>query len=119
MVHDWVFLARQCLNDNKPTDEERKVAAMSFQDSADLIAEAIKALIVSGRVKSREIAPRVIAGVVAGPIANRRWTARGACARVDPDHVKEVNAALARKTGIMALGVPGVAPAQIVAEFDF
>ncbi len=32
MMHDWLFVARQCLNDDMATPEEAKVAAMSFQE---------------------------------------------------------------------------------------
>ena len=51
MMHDWLFVARQCLNDNDARPEEQKVAAMPFQESAEVIAEAIKTLVDTGRVR--------------------------------------------------------------------
>ncbi len=122
MVHDWLFVARRCLNDGIPTAEERRIRSMTFSDSADLIAEAIKALIVSGRVKPREVAPRVISGTVAGPVSYQRWIARGECRkhdRVSQKHRDEVKAALDREAGIMSAERTRARPARIVAEIEF
>lgn len=120
MVHDWLFVARHCLTDGMATDEEQKIAGMEFQDSAEIIAEAIKTLVASGKVQNNDIAPRVISGAVAGPISYHRWVVRGACAgdRVSAQHREEVEATLARQAGLRALR-PDVSPATIVAEIDF
>lgn len=121
MVHDWIFVARHCLTDGTPKGREPEIAQMKFHESAEIIAEAIKTLIASGRVKEREVAPRVISGTVAGPISYQRWVVKGACSgdRVTQDHLDEVNAALDQKAGIKARRLRGVAPARIVAEFSF
>jgi hypothetical protein len=127
MVHDWLFVARHCLTDNHPTPEERRVAAMTFQESAEVIGEAIKSLIESGKVKANDVAPRVIAGAVAGPVSYESWVARGACERVDPAHRIAISAGLpGRRAPVAAIArtLPDgnrvrVQPGQIVASFDF
>lgn len=98
MVHDWLFVARHCLTDGAPTAAERRVAGMEFHESAEIIAEAIKSLIASGQVQPNDVAPRVIAGAVAGPISYNRWTVRGECAS---DRVSEADKAAAEA------GIPG------------
>jgi len=120
MVHDWLFVARHCLTDGAPTNEEQKVGAMDFQESAEIIAEAIKTLIASGKVKNDDVAPRVISGVVAGPFAHDRWVVKGACKddRVSPEHRQEIDEAFARQAGQRALR-KGRAAATIVAEISF
>lgn len=104
MVHDWIFVARHCLTDGTPTKREETIAAMTFQESAEVIAEAIKTLIASGRVRENDVAPRVIAGAVAGPVSYDRWTVEGACAG---DRVSEADRAAALS------GVPGASQARL------
>ncbi|MFK7938640.1 MAG: hypothetical protein AB8B82_04625 [Roseovarius sp.] len=120
MVHDWIFVARHCLTDGSPTDAERSVAQMSFVESAQIIAEAIKTLIASDRVQPNDVAPRVISGTVAGPVSYNRWVVKGACAedRVSAAHRQQVRAALAQRAGLRALALAGE-PAEIVSEISF
>ncbi len=120
MVHDWLFVARHCLTDDTPTPEEKRIAAMQFQESAEIIAEAIKTLIASRKVKANDVAPRVISGVVAGPFSYQRWTVKGACKgdRVTKEHRDEVDAAFARRAGLRILR-QDVRPASIIAEISF
>lgn len=120
MVHDWLFVARHCLTDGGATAEEERIAAMEFQESAQIIAEAIKTLIESRKVKANDVAPRVISGAVAGPVAYQRWTVKGACKgdRVTKEHRDEVDAAFARRAGLRILQA-GVRPASIIAEISF
>ncbi|MGD9864376.1 MAG: hypothetical protein AB7S99_14300 [Pseudodonghicola sp.] len=103
MIHDWLFVARHCLTDGAPTRAEREIADMEFHESAEIIAEAIKALIASGQALPNDVAPRVIAGTVAGPISYDRWTVRGACAT---DRVTEAHRAAAEAA------IPGAGAAQ-------
>lgn len=129
MIHDWLFVARHCLTDGTPTPQERRIAGMEFEESAEIIAEAIKGLIASGKVRENDVAPRVIAGAVAGPISYRRWTVTGEC---DKDRVSKADRAAA-EAGIpgsvkslrgMARRLPDgralpVAPAELVAAVTF
>lgn len=102
MIHDWLFVARHCLTDGTPTEAEREIAGMEFQDSAEIIAEAIKGLIAAGKVRENDVAPRVIAGAVAGPVSYRRWVVTGEC---ETDRVSEADKAAAEA------GIPGAAKA--------
>lgn len=96
MVHDWLFVARHCNVDGLANEEEAKIANMGFQESADIIAEAIKTLIVSKKVSENDVAPGVISSVVAGPISQGLWNKEGACRdpRVSEDDRKAAEAGI-------------------------
>lgn len=79
MVHDWLFTARQCLTDH-PTDKRFTwVASVPFPQSAEILGEAIKALIKSKQVQEKDVAPSAITWAVTTPIAQKSWNASGAC----------------------------------------
>jgi len=132
MIHDWLFVARHCLTD-AATDpgiplSEAKLAIkdMDFHESAEIIGEAIKALIASGQVATNDVAPQVISGAVAGPISYNRWTVKGACAadQVTAAHRAQAEAAIPgagqRQLRAMtdAKGAP-LAPARIITTLSF
>ncbi len=130
MVHDWLFVARQCLNDGKATPEEQKVAVMTFQESAEVIAEAIKSLVDTGRVRENDVAARTISSAVAGPFSRARWTVTGACeeSRVSDADRAAAEAAIpgssqARLRGLRRTLPDGrevaVEPAALVGTFSF
>lgn len=79
MVHDWLFQAHHCNAAGLAEGPERDMAGMEFLESARVIAEAIRTLIDSNVVAPNDVAPRVIAGAVAGPIARAAWNRPGAC----------------------------------------
>ncbi|MEM1341545.1 MAG: hypothetical protein AAGF68_04450 [Pseudomonadota bacterium] len=125
IVHDWLFVARHCLSDENPDPVYQPYAAVSFQESADIIAEAIKALIDQERVAPNDIAPRVISGTVAGPISRSIWNETGRCAdhQVDEDTLASANLGLPRPPGLRTLrglNLPTDVPAgTTVATFSF
>ena len=88
MVHDWLFVARHCLVDGTPTEEEMKVADVSFRDSAIITAEAIKTLVETGRVARNDVAASAISSVLAGPFVRPLWNKKGACA---PNRLSEAD----------------------------
>lgn len=101
VIHDWIFVARQCLNDGVADPVYTPYAAMEFQESAQVIAEAIQALVAADRVAENQVSPRVIAGVVSGPASYRRWVAEDECAsRAVPDALEE----------LLRLNLPGAMP---------
>ena len=130
VIHDWLFVARHCLTDGDPDPVYAPYVQMSFHESAEVIAEAIKALINAGRVAPNQIAPQLISGTVAGPISFERWTATGECADHQiPDEVRE-----RARLGTPGIPVPRsgfgsltlndgrtirVSPGDIVATFSF
>lgn len=76
IVHDWVFMARQCLNLGKTDAEYTVLEKLSFQDSAEIIAESIKALEVTKRVKAKDISGAAVTFAVTSPFSKARWEAR-------------------------------------------
>ncbi|MDZ4312881.1 MAG: hypothetical protein U1A24_20230 [Cypionkella sp.] len=122
IVHDWLFVARKCVNDNSANPDQAAVAQMPFGESATVAAEVIKTLIDTNTVAPNDVAPQLIASAVAGPIAKSRWDARGACARdkVTPAHVDMIRRALPAPPGARSAQPPGKGPvAQIVQVIDF
>lgn len=87
MVHDWLFIAKNCLTDGTPQGNEGDIAGMEFPESADVMAEAIRTLVAQNMVKPDDVSKAVISSVVGGPISRSLWTQKGACAdrRVSPE----------------------------------
>jgi hypothetical protein len=79
MVHDWLFIARNCITDGTPTDREDDIAGMEFSESADVMAEAIKALVTQNMVKKNDVSEAIIPSVVGGSISRGLWEQKGAC----------------------------------------
>lgn len=123
MVHDWLYTARHCNRDGQASPAEAEVADITFQQSADILASAIKTLTVTGRVAKDDVAASTISDAVAGPIAWRVWDKAGACEkeRVREPHRLAAETAIPgssqalRRAGVEA----GVAPATIVGIIGF
>lgn len=131
MIHDWLFIANHCVRDDMATQEQRKIEGMQFQTSAVIIAEAIKALQVSGQVANNDVAAATISSAVAGPISRSLWETDGACLghQVSDEHrqavlrafPEEVRDDLARQ-GIDVVETPldsPLTPAVLIGEFGF
>ncbi len=80
MVHDWLFIAKNCNTDGKPIGKEPEIAKMEFEESADVMAEAIRTLVYQKMVKPNDVSEHVIPGVVGGSISRGLWEQKGACA---------------------------------------
>ncbi|SFA70384.1 Protein of unknown function [Poseidonocella pacifica] len=89
VIHDWIFRARKCLNDeaiaaNLITDEMRKINGMSFRESAIIMAETIRTLVDDYEIDGgHELSGPIISNVTAGPLTHAYWTAKGTCASED------------------------------------
>lgn len=121
MIHDWLYVARHCNLDGMPTGAEAGMAAISFQQSADILASAIRALVASGRVKENDVAGRTISGAVAGPIARELWDKRGACPQPRVAEVDRLaaEAAIPGSSQRRAARRAGVPAAMVVGQFGF
>lgn len=97
IVHDWLFRARQCLNDDSTNPDYDAVKDLDFQDSAEIIAEAIKALEASGRVKKDRISGALVTAAVTSPFSHRYWTAKGSCSEVSEKDQQTALNAVGRK----------------------
>lgn len=129
MIHDWLFIANHCVLDGMATPEQQKIEGMQFETSAVIIAEAIKALQVSGQVAGNDVAAATISSAVAGPISRFLWQREGACRghQVSDEHRQAVQRAfpqevrddLARQgivVGDQPLDSP-ITPAVLIGEF--
>jgi hypothetical protein len=131
MVHDWLFVARNCLRDGKGTEAHKALEAIGFPDSAAILGEAIRTLVDSGRVERNDLAGSVITGTVGGPISRAIWDRPGLCGsrEISAEHRAEVERAfpgLSRARLRRALDAPDgfAAPVQgprarVVAEISF
>jgi hypothetical protein len=122
ILHDWLFVARKCVNDNSANSDQAAVAQMPFAESATVAAEVIQTLIATHTVAPNDIAPQLISAAVAGPIAKSRWNEEGACARdkVKPAHIDMIRLALpALSTARTGQRLAKGPVAQIVQVIDF
>lgn len=96
MVHDWLFIAKNCNTDGSVQGNEHLVAKMTFEESADIMAEAIKTLVKQKMVKPNDVSEMIIPSVVGGSISRGLWDQKGACKarRVSDDDRKAAEAAL-------------------------
>lgn len=99
IVHDWVFMARQCLNLGETDPEYMALKDLSFQDSAEIIAESIKALEFTNRVKAKDISAPAVTFAVTSPFSKARWEARE-CEEVTPEHARMALEAVGRSPAI-------------------
>lgn len=130
MVHDWLFVARRCWQEDGASEEEKAIAQLDFIETAEIIGEAIKALIKDGTVQQNDVAPGVISRTVAGPISERLWEKPAPCRddRVSAAHREQVAAALEPQVAAIILGDPtgrrvtlprGKPPARLVRTITF
>ncbi|PZM14123.1 hypothetical protein CPY51_12580 [Rhizobium tubonense] len=80
VVHDWLFTAHQCLSDGRTDKDYRALSDVDFDNSANILGEAIQALIKQRQVSRDDVAGSAITAAVASPIARNSWNKKGACA---------------------------------------
>jgi hypothetical protein len=130
IVHDWLFRAKQCWADGKRDEAYKVVADMSFEESAEIIAESIKALHESGRVRKDDVSGAAVTAAVTSPISYQYWTETGACKEVTDAHRRMALEAIGRSPEIgdrsrarMLASPDGGAPertnAEVVAVVSF
>ena len=126
MVHDWLFVARKCVNDGEATDYQRRIVEdMEFEDQARVIAEVIKTMIAQKMVAPNDVAPFAITSAVQSPVSRALWEERGACARnqISDEHIARIEAAFPGITGrrgaALALDKRAVTPANLIGFFDY
>ena len=103
IIHDWIFYGRHCYvdpdeakyNDSVRFDDVNGKAGsrpITFDESALILAEAIKTLVDYGQVRDNSFAAEFVSGAVNSPIAFLSWDQEGACyqQRVTPFHIAVV-----------------------------
>lgn len=118
VVHDWLFYAHRCGQDNPGDASLAGYRDMTFAESADVMAEAIRTLVDAGKVKKDDLAGSTISSVVAGPISAGHWNARGRCAdeQITAEDQAEIDRALGGPRALRAGDGP---TARIVTEITF
>jgi hypothetical protein len=116
ILHDWVFAAHYCIVQGKPDPsdivEYEKIKRFAFEDSAALLAEVMKTLMVNDRVRTNAEAFNLISFGVDSVVARNLWdkTATNSCDPVTPADKQLIKDALGRKT--LHGFVPGMRSSQ-------
>lgn len=100
IVHDWLFRAKQCWESGNHDRHYQVVANMDFADSAAIIAESIKTLHASGRVRPDDVSGAAVTAAVASPFAYQLWTGHHPCVEVSPEHRRMALEAVGRDPDI-------------------
>ncbi|MES2814025.1 MAG: hypothetical protein V4720_03925 [Pseudomonadota bacterium] len=97
IVHDWLFRAKQCWASGKKRDDYKVAENMDFPTSATIIAESIKALHDSGRVRPSDTSGALITAAVSSPISERLWNKTDTCIEVSDKDRKLAEQAVGRR----------------------
>jgi hypothetical protein len=79
MIHDWIFTARHCLVDGEDDPKYGQVRDIDFDESAEILNEAISALVNQRQVRRDDLAIGAITGAVDSFVARDLWQKPGAC----------------------------------------
>jgi hypothetical protein len=107
MIHDWLFTARHCLVDGEQDPKYQQVKDIEFDESAEILNEAISALVKQRRVRREDLAIGAITGAVDSFVARGLWDQKDACKNLK---VSAEDLAAARKV------FPGVSVARKMRE---
>jgi hypothetical protein len=116
ILHDWVFAAHDCIVQGRPDPNDAveydKIRRFAFEDSAALLAEVMKTLMVDDRVRTNAEAFNLISFGVDSVVARNLWntTDPKSCDPVTPADRQLIEDALKRKT--LRGFVPGVRSAR-------
>lgn len=126
MVHDWLFVARKCMNDGQATETEKQMANVTFRETFEIMAEMLKTLEADELISGSDVQPAAITWAVSTGISQSLWNETGECAknRVTEEHRKQILARLQIgpvDTGQESVRIDGenVRPARIVQTFQF
>lgn len=125
MVHDWLFVARKCLNDNMATPEEAAMANVTFRESFEVMAEMLKTLEESDQLSESDLQPSAITWAVSSGISKNLWQEVGKCEdnRITEEHRKQIEARLriGQEGKQLRVQVDGesVTPARVVQVIGF
>jgi hypothetical protein len=102
ILHDWAFAAHYCIVQGTPDPndviEYEKIKRFAFEDSAALLAEVMKTLMVDDRVRTNAEAFNLISFGVDSVVARNLWDTKAACDPVSAKDRKLIEDALKQKT---------------------
>jgi hypothetical protein len=87
VIHDWIFASRACILAGKDGPQYNGIRDITFDESALILAEAIKTLVDYGQVRNNPFAANAISNAVDSSIARALWDRTNACRRVEPRHI--------------------------------
>src|ERR1044072_2918563 len=73
MVHDWLYVARHCIVDGEDGPRVDQGPSVDFEVSAEILGDAIKALVADKRFQPNDLAGSTITGAVGSGIARSLW----------------------------------------------
>ncbi len=109
MIHDWLFVARHCIVDGTADARQLELADVTFDDSIEILGEAIQTLVASRQVAANDVAASTITSAVGTPIARSLWDRAGACAE---SQISKEHLAIAEATIPGTAAVAGRVPAR-------
>lgn len=119
IMHDWIFAAHHCLVQGRPDPQDLteygKVAKFGFEDSAELLAEVMKTLMVDNRVRTNAGVFNAISFGVDSVVAKNLWDATDpqSCEPVSAKHIADIEQTLrkgALKSFVVGSGAPKKPP---------
>jgi hypothetical protein len=119
IMHDWIFAAHHCLVQGLPDPQDpveyAKVAKFGFEDSAELLAEVMKTLMVDNRVRPNAGVFNAISFGVDSVVAKNLWdsTDPQSCEHVSAKHIADIERTLrsgALKSFVVGSGAPKKPP---------
>jgi hypothetical protein len=96
IMHDWIFAAHHCLVQDRPDPKEaveyEKVKRFTFDDSAELLAEVMKTLMVDQKVRTKPEVFNAISFGVDSVVAKNLWdsTDPNSCDPVSPEDISDI-----------------------------
>ncbi len=87
VIHDWIFFGRHCIVDGQDDKRFNDIRNISFDQSALILAEAIRTLVDYGQVPQQIFAADVISNAVDTTVARQLWDQTGACRPVSTWHI--------------------------------
>jgi hypothetical protein len=103
IMHDWIFAAHHCLVQGRPDPKEpeeyEKVKRFTFDDSAELLAEVMKTLMVDQKVRTKPDVFNAISFGVDSVVARNLWdsTDPKSCDPVTDEDIRKIEGALKTK----------------------
>jgi hypothetical protein len=79
MIHDWLFTVRHCLVDGEINPKYDPVRDVSFEESARILGDGIRALVIERKVKRDDLAATTITAAVESFVARGMWDQNGEC----------------------------------------
>ncbi|RXT51422.1 hypothetical protein B6S44_21260 [Bosea sp. Tri-44] len=109
MIHDWLFVAHHCVVDAAADARQLETADITFDDSIEILGEAIQALVASRQVAANDVTASTITSAVGTPIARNLWDRQGAC---EGSHVSKEHRSIAESAIPGTSAVAGRVPAR-------